>query len=185
MSRSRFLSTISLAAALAGCPSNPTCGPQGAPEFGATVSDSTVTFTYGDLVAGANNDCPDTPDVTSLTIQCPPHTVCGMSGSNPDSTALLTLCIPRPDKLEKTPGALGTDVQLVEVTGTDASGCTYSLGSAAPSGTATAAHMCDDGTNPAGFALTFAGTVSLDQKCGTTTTPVTMSLTGTMAVAGP
>ena len=111
MSRLLCLSIISVAAS--GC-SGDDCGTQGAFEFGLTVSSDQVHLTYGDLVAGANNDCPDSAapaGVVSLTIM----------GTQMGGTGLFTICIGRPDQLATMPLTLGSaQVHVVDLSGDDA-----------------------------------------------------------------
>jgi hypothetical protein len=164
-----------LALALAGCGGNP-CGPGGAPATGLLASSADVTLTYGNLTAGANNDCPatDAPSgVVSLTI----------SGAQTDGGGLLTLCVPRPDQLAKMPLALGTDVHVVDFGG-DKNGCTYAFDTTRPpSAMVSTTGMCDNGTNKDGFALSMTGDVSLTQTCtGMNPTSVAVQLSGTVAV---
>jgi hypothetical protein len=171
-----------LALALAGCGGSP-CGPGGAPATGLLASSADVTLTYGNLTASANNDCPGSnpkAGVVSLTIE----------GAQTDGGGLLTLCVPRPDELENTPQALGTDVQVVDFSG-DKNGCPYAFDTTRPpSAMATTTGMCDNGTNKAGFALSLSGALSLtrcppgmpcDASCGGTTS-VAVQLSGTVAV---
>ena len=176
MSRLQFLSSISLViASLAGC-SGDDCGTQGAFEFGLTVSSDQVSLVYGDLVAGANNDCPDAAapaGVVSLTIM----------GTQMGGTGLFTLCVGRPDLLATAPQTLGSaQIHLVDVNGSDAS-CSYSLDLGhVPSGTVQAQHMCDNGTNKAGFGLVFDGHLGLHRTCGATIDAVDVGIAGTVAV---
>ncbi len=180
MSRLLFLSIISVAA---GCssPHNSVdapaddCGPGSAPANGLGVTGTGFAFTYQAQTASANNDCPDPAapqGVVSLTIE----------GSTADGTGLFTVCIKRPDHLGATALALGTDVQVVDVTGS-ASGCNYGVDPAAiPTGSVTATGVCANGTDPAGFALTITGSIGMRQTCGATVTPATGTLAGTTAV---
>ncbi len=180
MSRLLFLSIISVAA---GCSSpHPNadapaddCGPGSAPADGLTATGTGFAFTYEALMASANNDCPDPAapqGVVSLTIE----------GSTADGTGLFTICVERPDHLGPSALALGTDVQVVDVTGS-AGGCDYGIDPlATPTGSVTATGVCANGTDPAGFALTVTGSVGMRQTCGATVTPVIGALAGTTAV---
>jgi hypothetical protein len=173
MRRSLCLLIISL---VAGC-SDDACGPSGAPAAGLVASATGVTLTYGGLLAGQNNDCPDpaAPEgVVSLTI----------AGQQTDGTGIVTLCIARPDKLADKAQGLGPDaatseVRLVDLTGTSA-GCSYTLGSAV-TGTVSASGMCGDGADPAGFALDITATVTLNRACMSDT--IEVQLSGRTAVA--
>jgi hypothetical protein len=191
MVRSRFHSaTDALAAAalaiLAGCGGggNSTdapaaCGPGDAPQTGLIAS-GPATLTYGQLIGGLNNDCPATgapAGVISLTI----------AGVQTDGTGLLTLCVARPDRLAGQAQSLGQDVagsevRVVDLTGT-ASGCSFTLDTAKPvSGTATSTGLCQNGGDPAGFALTLDGTLSFTRTCGATVDSVQATVHGRVAV---
>ena len=173
MHRLLFLSSISLAA-LAGC-SDDTCGPGTAPNAGLIVGDQDQKLTFGNLASGANNDCPDAsppPGVISLTI----------GGSQTDGQGLLTLCIPRPDLLADGV-ALGTGVRIIDLNGT-ANGCMFSIESTRPvTGTVIGRGVCDNGTNGAGYSLTFDGHISVKRECPTGTETIAVNMSGDVAVA--
>jgi hypothetical protein len=199
MSHSRFLSTtdrvsgrvpgrvlglvLVAGAAGAGC-SDDSCGPGGAPVSGLVASGPQVTLTYGQLLAGQNNDCPapDAPaGVISLTIR----------GTQTDATGFITLCVARPDLLVKQaqalgPDAAGSEVRLVDMSGT-ASTCRLAIdrtASAQPiTGSVTSSGLCGNGSDAAGFALALDGAVSLARTCGTTTDSLRVTLSGRVAVA--
>lgn len=173
MSRSRFLLSISF---LVGC-DDETCGTLGAPESGLLASSADVMLEYGEFNAGANNDCPSDPSVTSLTVTG--KLAGGASG-------FITLCIPRPDQSNSAGRTLGldqtpTDIRLVDVVGT-ANGCTYMLDrTRVPTGTGQTEGAC--GTDPAGFALVLDGAIGLTRKCGTDPMDtIGVMLTGRVAV---
>ena len=171
MWRLLFLSIIS-----SGC-SSPSCGPMGAFELGLTASASAdnINLVFGDLAAGANNDCPDPSapaNVISLTI----------NGAEMGGAGIVTFCIGRPDELA---GGLplGSGVKVVDLNATDAT-CSYAVDATIPpSGTVTGQGVCDNGTNSAGFALVFDGFVSLKRTCGATVDTVSVQLKGTVAVS--
>ena len=185
MSRSRFLS-ITSAIALAACgggkpkPDAP-CGPGGAPEVGLVASSTNpdVTLTYGNLVAGANNDwpAPAAPaGVVSLTI----------SGPQTDGAGLVTMCVPRPDLLPQglTLGyGSSAGVQLIDFDGSTSNGCTYSLLTTPPTGTLSSGGECENGSAASGFSLSVSGTVTLIETCGPSTGSLTASLAGLVAVS--
>ena len=173
MSRSLCL-LVTSAAALEGC-SGPACGPGSAAVVFTVSNGADVTLEYGDVVSSANNDCPDTSapaGVVSLTV----------NATEMGGTDIVTFCIPRPDKLAKTPGQLGTDVKVVDFNGT-ANSCTLTLDTLAPpSGTVAADGMCNNGSNKAGYALGFAGHLVLTRNCAGTNDMVPVTLSGTVAV---
>jgi hypothetical protein len=167
------------ALAAAGCSDDP-CGPGGAPAVGLTATGAGVNLSYGNLVGGLNNDCPapDAPaGIVSLTLQ----------GGQSGGTGRMTLCVRRPDLLAQGAQPLGHDVPdaevlLIDVTGA-ASGCSFTIDrSQPPTGTATTAGLCGNGSNPAGFALSLDGSVSLTRTCGAAVDSVQLSLAGTVAV---
>jgi hypothetical protein len=188
MPRSRFLSSTSLAAAVTACAatgcggSDNRCGPGDAPEVGLAVTGSATALSFGDLRSSINNDCrtSDAPaGVVSVTI----------FGAETGGTGTLTLCIARPDLLagqaqplvQEASGVGG--VHLVNLNGI-AGGCNFSIDTAQPiTGSATSSGLCDNGGNPAGFALTLDGALSLTRTCGTTVDALNVVLQGRVAVA--
>jgi len=172
----RALLAVALLTVPAGCGDDDACGPGAAPDDGLTLSGDGLTASYAGLEAGANNDCPapDAPEgVVALTI----------AGRQAGGTDFITFCVPRPDRLGVGALTLGTDVQVVDLFA-DAAGCSLRLATVpAPTGTVTASGACDDGTSPAGFALTFAGELAMERTCGATVDELRMTLAGTIAVA--
>lgn len=138
-----------------------------------------VTMTYGQLVAGLNNDCPvsDAPSgVVSMTIEA----------VQSDGQGRITLCIPRPDQLADQALALGTAngaaVQIFDFAGT-ANNCTLAIdASRAVGGTASTTGLCGNGADPGGFALVLDGTASLTRTCGANVDTVAVTLRGRVAV---
>ncbi|MEO6774675.1 MAG: hypothetical protein ABI467_16995 [Kofleriaceae bacterium] len=179
MSHSLYLLAISCAG-LAGACSGDDCGSPGSAEYGLVVSSDEVMLSFGDLVAGANNDCPasDAPSgVVSLTIsgtQMP-----GSQGSG--AAGLVTFCIPRPDQLGGDQ-PLGSAVKIVDLSGMDAT-CSYTLDhNHLPTGSAHGTGVCGNGIDKAGFGLVFDGFLGLTRTCGTTVDSVSVGLTGDVAV---
>ena len=184
MWRSRFLSITSaalaaIAASGAGGCSGPDCGPGKAAADGLVASGSGVTLTYGGLMGSPNNDCPDPAapkGVISLTI----------TGMQTDGTGLVTICVPRPDRLggAQALGIGGSAVQLVDLNGSSA-GCTFALGAGTMSGTISGRGVCDDGASKDGWAMTANATLPVMRTCGTNVDTISLTLAGTVAVAGP
>jgi len=179
MWRLLFLSTTSLALAVAACSDDGggSCGPKSAPEFGLVATNgSDVALTYGGLSSSPNHDCfdPNSPmGVEALTV----------TGPRSGGDGLITFCIPRPDLLATTPGRLGFEVQLVDLSST-VNSCMLMLNSTAvPSGTVTVDGMCDNGQNKAGYAITVTGNAVLSRDCGGTIDMVPVALSGTVAVS--
>ena len=171
---------LAISAALFGCPNHgETCGAS-ANSGTLTASATNISLSYGGLSAGLNNDCPahDGSTVVSLTIT-------GNEITSGSGFGVVTFCVPRPDLLESMSQAIGGSgalVQVVDVTGADAS-CTYALDSAVtPSGTLSSTGMCDDGSNAAGFTLTVDGAFTLDRTCGSAKDTVSVMLTGSTDV---
>jgi hypothetical protein len=172
----RLLSLSIISSALVAC-SGDDCGDPAAFEFGLTVSSAEASLVFGDLTAGANNDCPHAAapaGVISLTI----------GGVQMGGTGgLFTMCVGRPDLLETMPLTLGSaQVHLVDVNATDAT-CTYALDTTQiPGGTVQGEHMCGNGTNPKGFGLVFNGHLGLRRTCGATIDSIAVGITGDVAV---
>ena len=171
-----------------GCPGDDAvCGPGDAPADGIVASGGGDSFAYGGFLAGQNNDCPaaDAPaGVVSVTVFG--------AQVDPAGSAFLTLCLPRPDLIEGgTAYPLSPDVQpvpaadrvqVIDVDADHEDDCTWSL-AGAPSGTATFEGLCDGGADPAGFALTLDGTVTVEEVCGAgAPTDVEVTLSGTVRV---
>jgi hypothetical protein len=183
MSRSRCLSTISLVA-LAACDGDDgACGPGDAPADGITITGSNVALRYDSFDSGVNNDCtvPAAGGKISVTIHAKQ-----VGGAAP-----LTFCISRVDLFGKEPLDLAKDdpnnddleFRVVDASGMDA-GCTFELADAPITGTATAEGVCADASDPAGYALTVNGSLTLTRTCGVTVDAVAVTLAGTVAVAG-
>ncbi len=176
MSRSPLCLAIAVTGALgAGCSTEEDCGSGGAPAGDLEVAATGLSLRYQDLRARPNNDCPDPAapaGVISLTLS-------GTTAGN--DQAFVTFCVPRPDLLEGS-RALGTEVQVVDVFGSDST-CSYrQLRGSVPSGTVTASGVCSAGRDPAGFALDFAGEVSIERTCGANKDTLRATLTGKIAV---
>ena len=180
-SRSRLL--ISLLA-LAACDDDPTCGSLGAPPSGMLVAGGGVSLEFGEFTSGANNDCPDLAipiesRTTSVTI------FAKLAGGSP---GFLTACLQHPESSNTTGRDIGADqseadIQIVDVTAMTG-GCTYTLSNAAPpTGLGQTEGSCDNGTNPAGFALVLDGMLKLDKTCGANPVEVIdVTLSGRVAV---
>jgi len=179
-SRTSLVAAVGAAALFAaGCGGDDACGPGGATS-GLTATAGTATISYGTLTSGLNNDCPasDAPaGVVSVTV----------FGFQVGGAGSITLCISRPDKLADNSQTLGHDaasaqVRIVDLNG-DVDGCSYTVDRAKPiTGIATAHGMCDNGADPAGFALTLEGMLSFTRTCDTTTDSVQVMLHGTETV---
>lgn len=178
MLRLLFLSTTSLAlVALPGC-SDDACGPGDAPESGLLASSADVALNYGDLTSGPNNDCPDGTapmGVTTLTIQ----------GSLVGGQGLLTLCIPRPDLLQKGPVQLGSAVRIIDLNADAVEGCDYEFEALRPvTGEVSVKNMCDNGQTPKGYILTVDGALSMRRMCPTISDTIAVTFAGTVGVVG-
>jgi hypothetical protein len=148
------------------------CGPGDAPADGITVelAGDLEGVVFGQLRSSANNDCPppETGAPTSITIQ-------GAQTDPADPETFLTLCLPRPDRIESEPIPLVDDdmldedtrVQLIDLVAAPADGCSLAIdGEREPGGQVTFSGFCDDGVDEAGYALAFAATVPLLRTCG-------------------
>ena len=172
---------VAIAAALAGCGDGESCGAGTASKTGLTATGDNVALTWGTLTSGLNNDCPDSAapaGVVSVTI----------FGFQSGGAGSITLCVSRPDLLADGSQTLGHDaataqVRIVDLNG-DADICTYTIDRSTPvTGTATASGLCDNGSDPAGFAITLDGTLSFTRTCGTTIDSVQVMLRGSNAVS--
>lgn len=189
MPRSPFRSStevvVALCAAmsLAACSDDDgSCGPGGAAADGITVTIGGETLRYGGFTSSVNNDCTLAGSgVISTTIQ----------GTQQGGSAQLSLCLPRPDLLggaaplsaNHVPPTADDRVQLFDVSATLSTGCTARLVVAAtPTGTATFDGYCAGGTDPAGYALTLAGTAPVTVTCPAGPSETTATLAGTAAV---
>jgi hypothetical protein len=181
--RSPILLIIS--GALLGCPNNSseTCGPGSNAGSDVVATGSGIDASYSALTSHENHDCvaPNTPaGVVALTID----------GVAVGGDGLFTLCIPRPDLLATQPMGLastsstGSDVQVIDMTGSAGGGCTFALDqTAAVSGTISAAGLCDEGS--AGYSLSINAGVTVDVSCGSgSATSVSVTASGTVAVTG-
>ncbi|CAN5390464.1 hypothetical protein BH11MYX1_BH11MYX1_01720 [soil metagenome] len=170
-----LLATSSIVILGAACSDNASCGQAGS-NFGLIVSSDQVSLNFGGLASGANNDCPDASapaGVVSLTV----------TGTQSDGLGgFVTLCIPRPDQLAAE-GALGTAVKIVDLTGTDSAGCTYTYDMFhPPTGTVKGVGVCANGEDPAGYGLVFDGFIGLKRTCAGTTDSVSVGISGAVAV---
>jgi hypothetical protein len=112
-----------------------------------------------------------------------------IEGTQLDGQGRITLCIGRPDLLETRELSLGFDaaasVRVVDLVGSDIS-CTFTADRTMPlAGMAHASGLCENGADPAGFALMVDATLSLTRTCGTTKDTTGVILHGRVAVAGP
>ena len=174
MLRSLFLLITSLG--VVGC-GDDSCGPGDAPATGLIAGDSDFTLNFGNIESGRNNDCvdPAAPEgVISLTLQ----------GTQVGGTGRITLCVGRPDLWEKQALPLGgTSIQIVDLRGDDAAGCTYDYEpSRPPTGTISTKGMCDAGQGDNGYAIVADGIVSFNRVCPTVSDTISVSLGGTVAV---
>lgn len=137
------------------------CGPGDAPPSGVTATAGGETVEYGQFTTSPNNDCSVAGHPTSLTLD-------GVQTDPATSPPLhLTFCLPRPDEIGSDPVPLD-DTQRIEVIDifADAGGCLLSLDrTVTPTGTITFTGYCGDGTDPAGYAISFDATVGGTLSC--------------------
>jgi hypothetical protein len=178
----RTVTALAILACSCGGGGDKDCGPTDTTPAGLSLSDGSATnLFFAELMAGANNDCtPTGSGVISLTIQ----------GAQTDGVGFITFCIPRPQDLGSAL-ALGSDAPgdepaaiLEDLEAATTDGCMYSFDpSATLTGTVRATGICDDGTNPAGFALVVAATLSVTGSGGSGCGTLSVQLAGTAAVA--
>ena len=177
MWRSLFLCLTSVAAL--GC-SDDSCGPGDAPKVGLVAGSIDVTLTFGNMTSRAGNDCPD-PSAPAGVVAV------SIEGSQEGGTGLVTLCVPRPDRLMEGNRTLGTtissaDIRIIDLHGS-AGSCTYALDSTRPpTGTGGGSGVCNNGIDKAGFAIELDGAISLRRTCGATIDTIAVKLTGSVAV---
>lgn len=174
------------ALALPACDGGSKCGtdhPAGA--TAALITADGETFSYGQFIAGENNDCPpaggSTADGVSVTIL----------GKQEATAFPLTLCLPRPKKIGS--GALDLanpdQVQLQDTSAKAQTGCSYTkFPGATPSGTVTFDGFCT--TDGVAYNMTLAGQVMGIRSCPQdggppVQTQVTLTLAGTVLVQVP
>jgi hypothetical protein len=184
-SNTELVAAAMLALAVAACSddASTTCGPGTTPAAGITLTIGAETITYGGFTASVNNDCTIAGSgVISVSVH----------GAQVGGAAPLTLCLPRPDLLgsgavalapSRVPPAADDRAQVIDASAALAAGCTASLDfTMMPSGTARFDGYCADGNDPAGYALSLAGTLPLIVTCAGTPTPMTGTLGGAAAV---
>lgn len=154
------------------------CGPGTAPAAGLIADIGTAQVTFGAFTSSVNNDCtPPEGGPTSITVD-------GTQVDQPNFH--ITFCLPRPAELGSDPVAV-TDVQHLEVIDINArldENCLLILDrTRAGTGTVTFAGYCDDGVDPAGYAMDFSATLPGTRICtGNQQEPVDIALTGSVAV---
>lgn len=163
-----------------GCGDDEVCGPGEATADGVSMEIDGTALSYGSFTSSPNNDCPgDGP--TSLTIEgrqlSPPPTA---------GTFALTFCLPNPDDIGSDPIELEGDslVEVVDISG-EADGCTFLIDRTRPrTGTIAFIGYCDDGSNPAGYAIELDGSVPVLQTCpaGPANAPNAVTLSGQASV---
>lgn len=156
------------------------CGPGDAPATLA-VAGTGFGFEFGAFSALDGNDCPDPAAPAGLF-------AITIKGSLPGDAGILSLCVPRPDRLldgDRTLGVIGGDGDIrFGVINAAATGCTYSFDLArVPTGTGRASGVCDNGDSPSGFAIELDATVQLKRTCGTTNDTIDATVKGRVAVA--
>ena len=159
------------------------CGPGDAPADGITLGAGEAEPSgFGQLHSSANNDCPPSGGggPTSLTIQ-------GVQTAPAGTSGLITLCLPRPDRIDAAAIPLddGERVLLIDLRAESSDGCDLTVDrDRALDGDVTFSGFCGDGTGADGYALDFAASVPLLRTCGEDAPePVDGDLGGAAAVA--
>lgn len=160
---------LALAAALAGAcggdddDGDDACGPGAVTDEVGVSPTAGDPATFGQFHSSANNDCTAPGGgPTSLTIQ-------GAQVDPADPARFLVLCLPSPDQIGDQPVSIADDslVQLIDLVAVPADGCRVELDrDRAPSGTISFAGYCEDGSDPAGYALSFDAQVPVLRTCG-------------------
>lgn len=156
------------ALALAGCGGDDdddptTCGPGSAIDAVDIAPATGEAVVFGEFHSSANNDCTAPGDgPTSLTIQ-------GTQVDPADPARFLVLCLPSPDLIGEQPVSIADSslVQLADLVAMPADGCRVELDrNRDPSGTISFGGYCEDGSDPAGYALSFDVQVPILRTCG-------------------
>lgn len=154
------------ALALAGCggdDDDEACGPGPATDEVGVAPTAGDPVVFGEFHSSANNDCTAPGDgPTSLTIQ-------GTQVDPEDPARFLVLCLPSPDLIGDQPISIADDslVQLIDLVAMPADGCRVALDrDRAASGTVSFGGYCADGSDPAGYALSFDVQVPVLRTCG-------------------
>ncbi len=186
----RVAAIAAVAVALAGCPGDDAvCGAGDAPSAGVTVVGDGTTLSFGDFRIAPGGDCPAPNPPAGVVSQT-------MFGSQltPDGAAVITLCLPRPDLIadgttfallpDTQPAGADDRVHVIDLQGALENGCRWTqLLDPPPTGTASFEGFCAQGTDPAGFAITFDGTVTVTETCaGAPPRELEVSLDGRVAV---
>jgi hypothetical protein len=168
-------SVVTLAAA--GC-GDDDCGPGDVPAIGLFVDTGASQLSYGDGTSSPNNDCPTAGSPTSLTVdvfQVDPA---------PAQERSLVLCLPRPEALGDAPVDIADDTQVLVIdVFADEDDCLISIDrSRQVSGTATFTGFCENGTDPAGYALGIDAEIPAIRSCPGGDEPIDLAVSGEVAL---
>jgi len=148
--RSLVWAGLVCATGLSGCGSSKTCGASPAAQEGLGVGvpeeSGPQEWTVNSMTAHRNDQCAGSDNLTI------------------DAPGIVTFCVPDAGKLEA-----GVDLGTATVLAFNDPFkiCSMTLDPARPpTGRLTASGLCDDGTDPAGFALVVEANVPVIRKCG-------------------
>ncbi len=134
-------------------------------------------MTYGNFTSSENNDC-SAGARPSLSIE-------GEQLSPPASATFhLTLCLPSPDDIGSSEISLPDDdkVQVIDASA-EVDGCAIGLAGSA-TGTARFLGYCEDGLDPAGYALELSLEIPAERTCnGDPPESLSLAVSGRAAVA--
>jgi hypothetical protein len=176
----RTASLLSLAGLGLACGDDAVCGSaedSPAQIVGALPSEQ---VTWENWRSSPNNDCGENGGPVSLTVDADQRS----------TSRLLTLCLPRPDKLSSsTVDASETNrVRIIDVfadvAGVGGEGCLATFDRTSPAtGTFAFPGICDDGLHPDGYSIAFDLQVPMTITCGQEARQETMVFDGSVAVA--
>ncbi len=142
---------------LLGC-DDEVCGPSEESLTSISVSLGSSEIVYGDWQSSPNNDCGEVGGPVSLTLDA----------QQQGASFALTLCLPRPDKLSKTPVdvAEASRIRIIDIFAEASDDCIASYDrTRAPTGSIGFPGLCGDGDGPEGFSLDLNFTAPMTIAC--------------------
>lgn len=174
----RPLAVAAILVLAAACGDDAVCGPGEAPAVGLSIDTGDSVLTYGNGTSSPNNDCPTDGSPTSLTVDVFQVTPA------PTQDRALVLCLPRPDAIADAALDIADDtlVQVIDVFA-DEDDCLISIDRArAVSGTARFTGFCENGTDPAGYALEIDAVIPATRTCAGSDEAIDLTVSGEVAL---
>lgn len=163
---------------LGGCGDDAVCGPGEVPAVGLSIDTGDAVLGYGNGTSSPNNDCPTDGSATALTVE-----VFQVEPAPADPRSLV-LCLPRPEAIGDAAVDIAdtTLVQVIDVFA-DVDDCFISVDRGrAPSGTATFSGFCENGTDPAGYALGIDAVIPATRSCAGVDEAIDLAVSGAVAL---